>query len=74
LAGKKILGREIVFNLGESGQHARHAGKLVVSDKAFDEQAGSAASTDSITVPMLANGRFVARLTPNPGPKAVFKK
>jgi len=40
-----------------------------VSDKTFDERAGSVASTDSITVPMLANEGFVARLTPTLGLK-----
>jgi len=44
------------------------------SGKPFDEQASSVASTDSITVPMLARGGFVARLTPNPGAKAGLKK
>ena len=44
------------------------------SGKPFDEQASSVASTDSITVPMLARGGFVARLTHNPGAKAGLKK
>jgi hypothetical protein len=44
------------------------------SDKTFDEQTGSVASTDSITVPILARGGFVARFTPMLGPNAELRK